>query len=94
MNLAQAIDPTWVQERMPDRAAPVRPVEAQPVRRRVNRQAQILELARSRGAISCRDVVTALGITNGNASVQLFTMCKAGRLRRAGEIGHYRYSAA
>lgn len=94
MNLAQAIDPTWVQERMPTRAEPVRAVEPRPVRPRVDRQAQILELARERGEISCRDVVTALGITNGNASVQLLTMWKAGKLRRTGERYLYRYSAA
>lgn len=71
--------------------APVLKVEPT---RRPDRQTQVLELARRPGGVACRDLVAALGISGGNASVVLFTMHQIGKLNRTGERGQYRYEAA
>jgi len=59
---------------------------------RADRRAQILALVDERGSVVCRDLVAALGITGGNASVMLLTMARTGKLKRTGETYYYRYS--
>lgn len=53
------------------------------------RAVEVLELARTRPSVGCRDLVAALGISSGNASVLLSNMAKAGQLVRAAR-GEYR----
>lgn len=55
------------------------------------RRAQILDLVRERGEVCCADLVKALDITSGNATVMLYTMWRDGQLLRTGGRQKYRY---
>lgn len=71
-------------------ALDILPLSAPPARKGQRKQ-QLLELIRQRGPVSLREVVQALGISDGNASVLLFTLSSAGELKRTGEPRQYRY---
>lgn len=52
------------------------------------RSEEIVAFVRARGLATCGEIASGVGITSGNASVLLFHLHAAGRLRR---VGSYRY---
>jgi len=57
------------------------------------RKQMILELAKERGVICCRDLQEAMGLTKNNAALVLWNMYRANLLNRTGDKGRYRYTA-